>query len=127
MNSYTVIGNLTDDVKLHSKADKSFITGTIADNIGYGENKKVNFVNFLWNNTKLQEYLVKGKLVFATGTIELEEWKDKDGVTRKSLKMFVRELNLVGGSKKKDEQESNNSEEHRPGLPSQEADEDIPF
>lgn len=51
-----------------------------------------------WMNkdSKLKQYLVKGAKVFAVGELKTEKWT-KDGVEKSTIKIAVRNLELVGG------------------------------
>ena len=52
-----------------------------------------------WMNkdSKLKQYLVKGAKILAVGELKTEKWKDKDGADRSTIKIAVRNLELVGG------------------------------
>ena len=52
-----------------------------------------------WMNadSKLKQYLVKGAKILAVGELKTEKWKDKDGVDKSSIKIAIRNLELVGG------------------------------
>ena len=47
-------------------------------------------------DSKLKQYLVKGAKVFAVGELKTEKWT-KDGVEKSTIKIAVRNLELVGG------------------------------
>lgn len=51
-----------------------------------------------WMNkdSKLKQYIVKGAKVFAVGELKTEKWT-KDGVEKSTIKIAVRNLELVGG------------------------------
>ena len=48
-------------------------------------------------DSKLKQYLVKGTKIIAVGELKTEKWKDKDGADRSTIKIAVRNLELVGG------------------------------
>lgn len=52
-----------------------------------------------WMNegSKLKQYLAKGAKILAVGELKTEKWKDKDGMERSTIKIAVRNLELVGG------------------------------
>ena len=60
---------------------------------------------FAWYNaeywlsagSKLKQYLVKGAKICAVGELKTEKWKNKDGVEQSTIKIAVRNLELVGG------------------------------
>lgn len=52
-----------------------------------------------WMNkdSKLKQYLVKGTKILAVGELKTEKWKDKEGQEKSTIKIAVRNLELVGG------------------------------
>ena len=46
--------------------------------------------------SKLKQYLVKGAKILAVGELKTEKWT-KDGVEKSTIKIAVRNLELVGG------------------------------
>lgn len=52
---------------------------------------------WLSEGSRLKQYLVKGQKIFAVGELKTEKWKDKEGNERSSIKIAVRNLELVGG------------------------------
>lgn len=85
MNKVTINGNLTKDLSV--VVGKNFTLGnfTIANNEGFGDNQKTNFVNctiFGENRINaLEQYLVKGCKVLIDGKLEIktiEEGKGKN-------------------------------------------------
>lgn len=52
---------------------------------------------WLSEGSKLKQYLTKGSKIFAVGELKTERWKDKEGNERTSIKIAVRNLELVGG------------------------------
>ena len=55
----------------------------------------------IWGKTaeSLHEYLTKGKQIYVEGRIEYRQWQDKDGQTRYSTEINVRELLMLGGAR----------------------------
>ena len=52
---------------------------------------------WLSEGSKLKQYLVKGAKVLVVGELKTEKWKDKEGNDKSSIKISVRNLELVGG------------------------------
>lgn len=52
-----------------------------------------------WMNadSKLKQYLVKGTKILAVGELKTEKWKDREGVEKSTIKIAIRNLELVGG------------------------------
>mgnify|MGYP006379857295 CR=1 FL=1 len=53
----------------------------------------------MWLNegSKLKQYLVKGTKILAVGELKTEKWKDREGVEKSTIKIAIRNLELVGG------------------------------
>ena len=79
MNVLEISGNLTGDLTLKYTANgKAYSVSTIAVNNG----KETDFMPIkVWGEygIKMIPYLVKGKKVFATGTVENNEYTNKEG------------------------------------------------
>jgi len=105
MNIVIISGNLTRDAELKITANsKSVLNFTIANSIGFGQNKSAQFFRCnLWGDraTKLAEHLTKGKGVIVTGEIQLREY-EKDGEKKISPEIFVGNIEFMGGGKKQD-------------------------
>jgi len=122
MNTFTVVGRLTKDCEIKStKNGKSFQVGCVASYVGWGDNKKTLFLNFTWWSDKMNEYLKKGKMVFISGTLTPNDYKNKDGVEVKNYQIDVRDISFVGGGKKSDGDAPNHSSD--PSVD----DTDLPF
>lgn len=81
-NTTTLTGNIGNGELRYTSAGKAVYTFSVADNIGYGENEKTQWVQCsLWGkraeNDKLTSLLVKGAKVTLTGTLEHEPPTDK--------------------------------------------------
>lgn len=52
-----------------------------------------------WNKLAetVNEYLLKGSLIFVAGRLTCNEWKDKDGVQRKEMELVANEMVMLGG------------------------------
>ena len=91
INVFTVSGNLTRDVELkYTSTGKAVAKGSIANNSGFGEYAKTNFINFtLWGKAAegLAQHLTKGKQLFLTGAFETNNWVDNDGIQHKDWQM----------------------------------------
>ena len=93
MNKFIITGNITKDAELRYTAnDKEYSKFSIANNEGYGDNKKTNFFNCtLWGKSaeNLNRFLTKGQKVLITGKVEINDYKDKEGVERKIIDINV--------------------------------------
>ena len=114
MNKFIVTGNITKDAELRYTAnDKAYSKFSIANNEGYGDNKKTNFFNCtLWGKSaeNLNRFLTKGQKVLITGKVEINDYKDKEGIERKIIDINVDSFGGVEliGNKVQQESETDN-------------------
>ena len=114
MNRVILSGNLTKDAELRYTAnDKAYSKFSIANNEGYGDNKKTNFFNCtLWGKSaeNLSRFLTKGQKVLITGKVEINDYKDREGVERKIIDIIVDSFGGVEllGNKAQQESGTNN-------------------
>ena len=114
MNKFIVLGNITKDAELRYTAnDKAYSKFCVANNEGYGDNKKTNFFNCtLWGKSaeNLNRFLTKGQKVLITGKVEINNYKDKEGVERKIIDINVDSFGGVEliGNKVQQESETDN-------------------
>ena len=110
MNKFIVNGNLTKDADLrYTQNDKAYSKFCIANNEGFGENKKTNFFNCtLWGKSaeNLNRFLTKGQKVLITGKIELGKDKEKEGIERTTVDINVDSFGGVELTGNKVQQES---------------------
>lgn len=128
-NQVLLLGNITRDIELKfTPSNQPFANVGIAVNRKYttaqGEKREeVTFVDCeAWGKTAetMAKYLAKGRPVFITGRLKLDQWKDKnDGSNRSKLKVVVDEFQFVdsksgggssGGSHDRDTHASDSSE-----------------
>jgi len=125
-----IVGNLGGDAELKDNNGTPFLNFSIADNVGFGDKAKTQWVRCtIWGKraeSSLKDYLKKGQQVAIRGEVSLNEWQNRDGVTQTSLQCRVDDLRLVG--KKQDRPASASA-----GTPAQSSggdsfdDDDIPF
>ena len=114
MNKFIATGNITKDAELRYTAnDKAYSKFCIANNEGYGDNKKTNFFNCtLWGKSaeNLNRFLTKGQKVLITGRVELGKYTDKEGVERLTTDIIVDSFGGVEliGNKVQQESETDN-------------------
>lgn len=61
--------------------------------------KKTDFIECIaWRRTAefISRYFHKGKLIIVDGSLQVEEWKDKEGNKRKNTKISVQNVNFCG-------------------------------
>lgn len=83
MSNITILtGNIGKGELRYTQADKAVYSFSVADNIGYGDNEKVQWVQCsIWGkraeNENLTSLLVKGAKVTVQGTLEHDPPTDK--------------------------------------------------
>ena len=114
MNKVILSANLTKDADLRYTGNgKPYSKFSIANNEGFGENKKTNFFNCtLWGKSaeNLNRFLVKGQKVLITGRIDLGKYTDKEGIERTTVDINVDSFGGVEliGNKAQQESETDN-------------------
>lgn len=101
MNKVIINGNLTKDIEVLVGKNFTLANFTIANNEGYGDNQRTNFVNCTIFGEKrinaLEQYLVKGCKVLITGTLDLktvEEGKGKNKEYKNYTNIIVNDLEI---------------------------------
>ena len=131
MNRVILTGNITKDAELRYTAnDKAYSKFSIANNEGYGDNKKTNFFNCtLWGKSaeNLNRFLTKGQKVLITGKVEINDYKDKEGVERKIIDINVDSFGGVEllGNKAQQESGTNNDTSNNSDSPIDSNDDDL--
>lgn len=105
MNNVTICGSIGEP-KFRSVNTKTGTREVASFGICQNEGKDAqgNTI-FAWYNaeywmnegSKLKQYLVKGAKIFAVGELKTEKWKDQNGNDKSTIKIAVRNLELVGG------------------------------
>ena len=144
----TALGNVGKDPEIRSTGSgKKVANFVIAVDQGFGENKKVEWVNVLaWEKLAdiAEKYLKKGKTIIVNGTLQTTSWDDKQsGQKRYKTEVVAREIVFVDTRAKEDdgmdqrparsERAIPASRERQPAPPRHDSmdpfsiDEDVPF
>ena len=111
LNKAILIGNVGSDPEVRTVgtggrvATFSLATGrTWNDQSGTKQEKTEWHRCVVWNNARgsgladvVEKYVRKGEKVYVEGEIEYRQWQDKEGQTRYTTEIRVRELMLLGG------------------------------
>jgi len=101
MNNITISGRVGRDAEL-----RVIPSGTPVLSFPVASSKKVNQVEkttwfecslFGKRAESLQQYITKGGQVVVTGSVELEQFQKNDGTSGAKIKVFVTDIDLVGG------------------------------
>ena len=114
LNKVMLIGNLGNDPEVRTAGGGKVAQFSLAtsrtwnDQSGNRQEKTEWHKCVAWNqgNAKLadivEQYCRKGKSVYVEGSIEYRQWQDKEGQTRYTTEIKVRELVLLGGPRDDD-------------------------
>ena len=98
MNKIIVTGNLTKDMEVEiTSNDKIHGKLSIANNVGYGENQKTNFLNcdlYGQRVDSLSKYLVKGAKVLINGQLNVTNIEKEDG-WKTYVNVYVEDIELL--------------------------------
>jgi single-strand DNA-binding protein len=110
LNKATLIGNVGGDPELRTTpgggkvATFSVATGRVwTDATGNRQEKTEWHRCVVWNNRGstladvVEKYVKKGDRLYLEGGIEYRQWQDKEGQTRYTTEINVRELIMLGG------------------------------
>ena len=110
LNKVTLIGNLGNDPEVRSTsggnrvATFSLATSRTWNSAAGERQEKTEWHRCVVWNTKgssladiVERYVKKGDKLYVEGRIEYRQWQDKDGQTRYSTEINVRELIMLGG------------------------------
>ena len=112
LNKVTLIGNLGNDPEVRSTtggnrvATFSLATSRSWNDAAGAKQEKTEWHRCVVWNTKssqladiVERYVKKGDKLYVEGRIEYRQWQDKDGQTRYSTEINVRELIMLGGAR----------------------------
>ena len=110
LNKVTLIGNLGNDPEVRSTtggnrvATFSLATSRTWNDASGQKQEKTEWHRCVVWNTKgsqladiVEKYVKKGDKLYVEGRIEYRQWQDKDGQTRYSTEINVREMIMLGG------------------------------
>ena len=110
MNKIFVTGNLTKDMEVEiTTNDKIHGKLSIANNVGYGENQKTNFLNcdlYGQRGDALSKYLVKGAKVLINGQINVTNIEKEDG-WKTYVNVYVEDIEILKFAEEPTEEKSN--------------------
>ena len=98
MNKIIVTGNLTKDMEVEiTSNDKIHGKLSIANNVGYGENQKTNFLMcdlYGQRVDSLSKYLVKGAKVLINGQLNVNNIEKEDG-WKTYVNVYVEDIEIL--------------------------------
>ena len=119
LNRITIMGRMTKDPELRrTNSGKAVTSFTLAVDRDF-EKGKTDFIECVaWGNTAefVSKYFSKGRMVVASGRLQLRDWTDKDGNKRKTAEVVTDNV-YFGDSKNNTEQQFAEVEEDDSDLP----------
>lgn len=99
MNKVIIDGNLVKDMEvMFSKNNKCIGKFTVANNVGYGENKKTKFIpcTLLGDRVeKMQKYLLKGCKILVEGSLDINNVKDDEGNWKNYTSVIIENIEVL--------------------------------
>ena len=112
LNKVTLIGNLGKDPEVRTTSNGSKVasfsvaTSRVWNDQSGAKQEKTEWHRCVVWNTKgsqladiVEKYVKKGDKIYVEGRIEYRQWQDKDGQTRYTTEINVRELIMLGGGR----------------------------
>ena len=104
LNSVNLVGRMVYDPELKiTTTGKSVCTFKIANETGFGENKKTNYVTCVaWSKQAefVSTYFSKGKYIAISGRLDMREY-EKDGQKRTVYEVVCADVSFCGGAEAK--------------------------
>jgi single-strand DNA-binding protein len=131
MNKLLITGRLTRDAEQRFlPSGKAVLQFSVANNTGIADNQQTHYFDCsLFGKRaegKLKDYMLKGQQVLVEGEISLNTFQKNDGSTGASLRVFVQNVELIGGKS-----EGQQPQQQRPAkqAPQQQRDnfDDVPY
>ena len=102
MNNFSFTGRLTQNAEMHSTATGlSILKFSVANNTGYGDKQKTNFINCALFGKRaegqLKNHLIKGQEVAVSGELNLNKYTKNDGQQGTRLECNVNSVDMIGG------------------------------
>ena len=124
MKAITIVGTIGRDCEIRENKGGEFATFSVAVNKGYSRDAGTDWFQVSYYNTKLAQYLTKGKKVVASGSLEIV---DKDGRTFYNIR--ANQLEFAGDAKPRDQVQHTEHSAPAPQMQPAKAlmDDEIPF
>lgn len=124
MKAITIVGTIGRDCEVRQNAKGEFATFSVAVNKGYSRDAGTDWFQVNYYNTKLAQYLTKGKKVVASGSLDIV---DKDGRTFYNIR--ANQVEFAGDAKPRDQVQHTEHSEPAPQMQPAKAlmDDEIPF
>jgi len=98
-----LIGTLGADAETKEVNKEEYTTFSVATTPDYRKKDETVWVQIMLKGTTIAQYLTKGTRVFIRGRLRVSAWANKQGEPQAGLSVFSSEIQLLGGSEKKDD------------------------
>lgn len=102
-NEVILTGRLTADVELKQTPNGvSVASFSIANDIGYGDKKRTNFINIVaWRSTAefIAKYFKKGNMIGIKGYIQTRKYQDQNGNNRMAFEVVADKAEFMESKK----------------------------
>lgn len=98
MKAITIVGTIGRDCEVRENKGGQFATFSVAVNKGYSRDAGTDWFQVNYYNTKLAQYLTKGKKVVASGSLDIVE---KDGRTFYNIR--ANQVEFAGDAKPREQ------------------------
>ena len=123
MKVITVVGTIGRNSEIRENKGGEFATFSVAVNKGYSKDAGTDWFQVNYYNTKLAQYLTKGKKVVVSGSLDIVE-KDTENGSRTYYNIRANQVELAGDTKPRDPVQHT---EHSQQKPEMAMDDEIPF
>lgn len=125
VNKVILLGNIGKDPEVRETKAGNVVNMVMATSEKYTDKNGQNHENTEWHNLVVfgkladivSKYVKKGDKLYIEGSITTRKWEDKEGNTRYTTEVKVRDLTMLGGGDKKSQ----------PALAAIDEGDDLPF
>lgn len=107
LNETIITGRFTDTPELKTTpSGKSVTSFTLANNTGYGDNERTNWIDCVaWNKTaeNICKFFTKGSRITVVGELTTRQYEDKNGNKRKAVEVLVNKFEFMDGKKEENQ------------------------
>ena len=130
LNKVIILGNLGGDPEIRQVGNSKVANFSIATSEKYKKQDGTVVEETEWHRIELwnapadiaEKYLKKGNTCLVEGKIKTDEYTDKDGITRRSIKIRGEKLTLIGGGNTNNQTTQSSAQRTSSVQPNQSAD-----
>jgi single-strand DNA-binding protein len=137
INKVILIGNLGSDPEVrYLEQDRVVANVSLATSESYTDKQGNKVTQTEWHKLELwdqlakiaEKYLTKGKQVYVEGKIKTDQWTDKDGNNKTTVRIRVNQLQMLGNREsEKSNQDSPEQSKPETVIPPELNDDGLPF